>query len=153
MAVAYPSYPIPSQFLDLPEPWGTKSRIADDNRAALQRQHLLQPGQKCAVRRWFLLGVEPMDFFIERHSTPLQRYRGAQQIVALVGIEIGPIDQDHRAQCTADDEPGEGKIDVIRFTEQMLVADEPVHTFDAVFFFGRTAQGAPQAGDGQAAFL
>jgi hypothetical protein len=33
----------------------------------------------------------------------------------------------------------------------MLSADEPVHTFDAVFFFGRTVQGTPQTGDGQAA--
>src|SRR5512139_1631314 len=78
MAVAYPSYPIPSQHLDLPKPWGAKSRIADDNRAARLRQHSLQPGQKCAVCRWFLLGVEPMDFFIERHGTPLQCYRSTQ---------------------------------------------------------------------------
>lgn len=70
--------------------------------------------------------------------------------MALKGIEIRPVDQDHRAWSCADDEARKAQVDVVSLAIQVLIANEPVRAFYTVLFPCVTVDGPAEPCDGKA---
>lgn len=86
------SDPRPMMFRDQVEPGRVKTGIGDEGRSAPVGQQLRQTIQKPTMHRLITIPSLRVNFLVQRHTAALDGDAGTQQMPALIGRGVRPID-------------------------------------------------------------
>ena len=141
-AIAFQAHPIataqatdeePAFCLNHLEPRRMKAGIGHYDGLATRWKYCPQLSQKASMYIRMAVPALRMNFFVKRDRASFYHHARTQQLSALIFGHIGPIHHDQDAQQRSQPALRKTPVDVAMHLMQRAVAEQTIHTLQAVF--------------------